>query len=160
MKAKLKKKISSLSSLHGACTPTPVASPLFTGHWLNLPTSSRREAKTEPYQNDILPDQAGQIKLQSPNTTLVAAMKTEWMVRQRDYDLVARIATAVEVCWRQHSRFVSISLLALWIFHAPIPAASSSRSFGSLTWHSSIPAPTAEPCGKCKPASNNLWTWI
>jgi hypothetical protein len=33
----------------------------------------------------------------------------------------------------QHSRFVSVSLVASGISHAPIPAASSSRSFGSLT---------------------------
>jgi len=70
MNAKSKKK----SSLHDTGS-------LALAHWTLTPPSysetSRREAQTEPYQHDILPDQAGQIKLQSPNTTLVAAMKTE-----------------------------------------------------------------------------------
>jgi len=40
---------------------------LALAHWTLTPPSysetSRREAQTEPYQHDILPDQAGQIKL-------------------------------------------------------------------------------------------------
>jgi hypothetical protein len=53
---------------------------------------------------------------------------------QFEWALLANVATAK----------VDFSLVVSGISHAPTHAASSSHSFGSLIWHSSIPAPAAD----------------